>query len=128
MNSTANTPKLELSANMHGSLKLSITTDALNIESVWGDLTNPDLEPNQIEGDVDDLPTEKMRAAGPEAWATVRIDGKDWSRVLSVGRLGGKVIACTLLYDDGLECLLTLICYRLCGQPCVDPLRLSGEL
>ncbi|OBT71465.1 hypothetical protein VF21_09740 [Pseudogymnoascus sp. 05NY08] len=94
VNSTANTPKLELSANMHGSLKLSITTDALNIESVWNDLTNPDLEPNQIEGDVDDLPTEKMRAAGPDAWATVRIDGKDWSRVLSVGRLGGKVIAC----------------------------------
>ncbi|KFY13801.1 hypothetical protein V492_03032, partial [Pseudogymnoascus sp. VKM F-4246] len=94
VNSTANTPKLELSANMHGSLKLRITTDALGIESVWGDLTNPDLEPNQIEGEVDDLPTEKMRAAGPEAWATVRIDGKDWSRVLSVGRLGGKVIAC----------------------------------
>ncbi|KFX91303.1 hypothetical protein O988_07807 [Pseudogymnoascus sp. VKM F-3808] len=124
VNSTANTPKLELSANMHGSLKLSITTDALNIESVWGDLTNPDLEPNQIEGEVDDLPTEKMRAAGPEAWATVRIDGKDWSRVLSVGRLGGKVIACfvdnhaLILYvylanyeDPGAkESVLTFIC------------------
>ena len=24
----------------------------------------------------------------------VRIDGRDWGRVLSVGRLGGKVIAC----------------------------------
>lgn len=113
---------------MHGSLKLSIATDALNIESVWNDLTNPDLEPNQIEGLVDDLPTEKMRAAGPDAWATVRIDGKDWSRVLSVGRLGGKVIACMLLFDDGLECVLTLICYRFCGQPCVDSLRIPGEL
>ena len=121
---------------MHGSLRLSITTDALNIESVWDGLTNPDLEPNQIEGDLDDLPTEKMRAAGPEAWATVRIDGKDWSRVLSVGRLGGKVIACMLLLlllllllsDDGLECVLTLIRDRFCGQPCVDSLRVSGEL
>lgn len=31
------------------------------------------------------------------AWATVRIDGKDWGRVLSVGRMGGRVIACKCL-------------------------------
>ena len=27
-------------------------------------------------------------------WAKVRIDGKDWGRVLSVGRLSPKVVAC----------------------------------
>ncbi|RMZ72811.1 hypothetical protein GMOD_00009860 [Pyrenophora seminiperda CCB06] len=29
-----------------------------------------------------------------EGWATVRIDGREWGKVMSVGRLGGRVIAC----------------------------------
>lgn len=90
-------PKLELAANMHGSLKLSIATDALNISSVWTGLTNPELDPRQIEDGEDGLeehPSSKLKAAGPDAWSTVRIDGRDWGKVLSVGRLGGRVIAC----------------------------------
>lgn len=87
-------PKLELSANMHGTLKLRISTDALNIESEWKGLTNPDLDPAQFEGMEEEHPSAKMKAAGPNAYATVRIDGKDWSKVLSVGRMGGRVIAC----------------------------------
>ena len=31
---------------------------------------------------------------GEEAWAVVRVEGRDWGRVLGVGRMGGKVIAC----------------------------------
>ncbi|KAE9374221.1 cell cycle checkpoint protein-like protein [Stipitochalara longipes BDJ] len=93
--SSAPVPKLELAANMHGSLKLSIATDSLNISSVWTGLTNPELDPKQIEdGDIEDHPSAKLKAAGPDAWSTVRIDGRDWGRVLSVGRLGGRVIAC----------------------------------
>ena len=92
-----NIPKLELSANMHGSLKLSIATDALNISSLWTGLSNPELDPSQmqdgIEG-VENHPSTKLKEAGPDAWATVRIDGRDWGRVLSVGRMGGRVIAC----------------------------------
>jgi HUS1 checkpoint protein len=90
-------PKLELAANMHGSLKLSIATDALNISSVWTGLTNPELDPRQVEDGeegLDDHPSTKLKAAGPDAWSTVRIDGRDWGKVLSVGRLGGRVIAC----------------------------------
>jgi HUS1 checkpoint protein len=34
-----------------------------------------------------------------EGWALVRIDGRDWGKVMSVGRLGGRVIACTCLYS-----------------------------
>jgi HUS1 checkpoint protein len=94
VSSTANVPKLELAANMHGSLKLSISTDSLNISSVWTGLDNPLLDPRQVEDGLEDHPSTKLKAAGPDAWSTVRIDGRDWGKVLSVGRLGGRVIAC----------------------------------
>lgn len=91
-------PKLELSANMHGSLRLGIATDALRISSVWTDLVNPPLDPGQFsEEEIAQLPSERMRAIPEDderGWAKVRIDGKDWGRVLSVGRLSPKVVAC----------------------------------
>lgn len=93
-------PKLELSANMHGALKLAIHTDSLRISSHWTDLLNPPLDPAQLSSQTDfaQLPSERMRAAGSEdegrGWARVRIDGRDWGRVLSVGRLSPKVVAC----------------------------------
>ncbi|KAF7597334.1 hypothetical protein BBP40_006274 [Aspergillus hancockii] len=93
-------PKLELSANMHGSLRLAIATDALRISSVWTDLINPALDPGQLsQTDIEQLPSERMRALSDDdeaGWAKVRIDGKDWGRVLSVGRLSPKVVACKL--------------------------------
>lgn len=101
--SMASAPKLELAANMHGSLKLSISTDALNISSVWTGLNNPELDPRQLEGDYLEVhPSAKLKAAGSDAWSTVRIDGRDWGKVLSVGRLGGRVIACR---NSSLLCL-----------------------
>ncbi|KAL4884042.1 cell cycle checkpoint protein [Aspergillus karnatakaensis] len=91
-------PKLELSANMHGSLRLAIATDALRISSVWSDLHNPALDPSQLsQSQMDQLPSERMRALPGDdeaGWAKVRIDGRDWARVLSVGRLNPKVVAC----------------------------------
>lgn len=91
-------PKLELSANMHGSLKLAIATDALRISSVWTDLVNPSLDLGQLsQTEIEQLPSERMRALGNDdeaGWAKVRIDGKDWGRVLSVGRMSPKVVAC----------------------------------
>ncbi|KAK4990315.1 Checkpoint protein hus1 [Elasticomyces elasticus] len=95
-------PKLEMSANMHGCLKLKLKTDAMNITSTWTGLFNPELDPDHVGGEqgVAEHRSTKMRELGDsdgsseEGWATVRIDGRDWSRVLSVGRLGGKVIAC----------------------------------
>jgi HUS1 checkpoint protein len=101
--STASRTRLEVAANMHGCLKMSIRSDAMNISSVWTDLSNPDLDPNQVEGGqngIADHPSERMRRLGTadgrsdEGWATVRIDGRDWGKVMSVGRLGGRVIAC----------------------------------
>lgn len=96
-------PKLELSANMHGSLKIAVKTDALSISSLWKDLQNPELDPSVVQGGsqgIRDHPSTRMKMLGGEhgeledGWAKVKIDGKDWGRVLSVGRLGGRVIAC----------------------------------
>lgn len=91
---TAKAPKLELSANMHGSLRLRIATETTDICSVWSNLENPELDPAQLDRPVEEHPSTKFREDGPDRWATVRVDGKDWSRVLSVGRLEGRVIAC----------------------------------
>jgi HUS1 checkpoint protein len=95
---SGSSPKLELSGNMYGSLKISITTDALSISSVWTGLVNPELDAAQIEGGLSNHPSTRMKIlganGGDQGWAKVRIDGKDWLRVLAVGRLGGKFIAC----------------------------------
>lgn len=101
--SSASGPKLELSGNMHGCLRLSLNTDSLRISSLWTGLENPELDPEQVadgETGLANHPSTRMKELGDstgqsdEGWATVRVEGKDWGRVLSVGRLGGRVIAC----------------------------------
>ncbi|KAJ6002933.1 Hexokinase [Penicillium sp. IBT 35674x] len=96
--SASSAPKLELSANMHGKLRLSISTDDLKIASSWSGLVNPPLDPGHLNRDeYSQLPSERMREVGDDdesGWARVRIDAKDWGRVLSVGRLSPKVVAC----------------------------------
>jgi len=99
--SIAMAPKLELSANMHGCLKLSLRTDAMNISSTWTGLTNPELDPDAVgQGEIEVHPSTRMKQVGDaegisdQGWATVRVEGKDWGKVLGVGRLGGRVIAC----------------------------------
>ncbi|KAK0727377.1 checkpoint protein Hus1/Mec3 [Lasiosphaeria miniovina] len=87
-------PKLELSANMHGSLRLRLVAETLDITSVWDKLENPELDPAQLTVPMNEHPSTIYKNAGANKWATVRVDGKDWSRVLSVGRLEGRVIAC----------------------------------
>jgi len=95
---TAASPKLELSANMHGSLRLRVATEALTVESTWAGLENPELDPAQLAMPLAQHPSTRFREAGPDRWATVRVDARDWGRVLSVGRLEGRVIAC--IADD----------------------------
>ena len=96
--SLASSSRLVLSANMHGMLRIGVTTAALKIESKWEGLINPELDPGQVEGGEEGVrghaSTVMKAREGEESWATVRVEGKDWGRVLGVGRLGGKVVAC----------------------------------
>ena len=111
-------PRLEMLANMHGGLRLSLQTDAMSITSSWTGLTNPELDPTQIEGAEESIavhPSTIMKEKQPdeegeEGWARVRIDGKDWGRVLSVGRLGGRVIACKSCHRSIVLLLVAMIC------------------
>nr|POE93039.1 checkpoint protein hus1 [Quercus suber] len=106
-NSASSGPKLELSANMHGCLRLALSTDAMRINSLWTGLENPELDPAHVDEDLTNHPSTRMKALGEptgqteEGWATVRVEGRDWGRVLSVGRLGGRVIAC-LCHDHAM--------------------------
>ena len=94
-------PRLELSANMFGRLRLSLRTDSMQIQSEWSGLTNPELDPNAVQGGqqgLRDHPSTRMRERGDHedaGWAVVRVDIKDWGRVMSAGRMGGRVVACT---------------------------------
>ena len=113
--------RLEMAANMHGCLRLSLRADGMNISSVWTGLSNPELDPSQVEGGEEGIrqhPSTRMKemgsadGAGEEGWATVRIDGRDWSKVMSVGRLGGRVIACEPK-SDNLSALLEQVMLKI---------------
>jgi len=92
--------RLTISANMHGSLRISVATSNLKIESKWEGLQNPELDPGVVEGGEEGIrehASTRMKGvpAGDETgWARVRVEGRDWGRVLGVGRLGGRVVAC----------------------------------
>ncbi|KAF2218750.1 checkpoint protein Hus1/Mec3 [Elsinoe ampelina] len=101
--SAARAQKLELSANMHGCLRLGLDAEGMKVSSTWTGLNNPELDPGSVDGGVEGVrehPSTRMKRYGDaegisdEGWATVRVDGRDWGRVLGVGRLGGRVIAC----------------------------------
>lgn len=91
-------PRLEIAANMHGGLKVATRTEGLRIESTWEGLSNPELDVEMVEGGEEGIrrhPSTRMKELqGAEGWATVRVEGRDWGRVLGVGRLGGRVVAC----------------------------------
>ncbi|KAL8767699.1 MAG: hypothetical protein Q9209_005879 [Squamulea sp. 1 TL-2023] len=90
--------RLILSASPYGEFRIGVQTAACRIESKWQGLTNPELDPTQIHGGEEGVrehaSTRQRDRRRDEAWATVRVEGRDWGRVLGVGRLGGRVVAC----------------------------------
>ncbi|KAL8800192.1 MAG: hypothetical protein Q9182_005350 [Xanthomendoza sp. 2 TL-2023] len=97
--------RLILSASPFGEFRIGVETAACKIESKWQNLTNPELDPSQVEGGEEGLrehaSTKLKERVREEAWATVRVEARDWGRVLGVGRLGGRVVACEFLDSVG---------------------------
>ncbi|KAL8904388.1 MAG: hypothetical protein Q9171_007073 [Xanthocarpia ochracea] len=89
--------RLILSASPYGEFRIGVQTAACKIESKWHGLTNPELDPTRVEGGEEVVrehaSTRQKQRRRDEAWATVRVEGRDWGRVLGVGRLGGRVVA-----------------------------------
>ena len=86
-------------------LRIGVETPSLKIESKWEGLTNPELDPEQVEGGEEGVrghaSTRMKEKEGEQAWSVVRVEGRDWGRVLGVGRLGGRVIACAYSRSGG---------------------------
>ena len=97
--------KIDLAATMHGKLRLSLEREGvLALKSTWEGLENVRPAAEDLEGGEEALamhPCTRMleMGAGAEeergeaAWARVRVDGRDWGRVLAVGKCGGDVVA-----------------------------------
>ncbi|KAI5806626.1 checkpoint protein Hus1/Mec3 [Peziza echinospora] len=83
--------KLLLSANMQGEFKMRLDTDAVNVESLFRGLMNPELDPSQIEGGLENHPSTRREK---EDFAEVRVEGKEWVKLLKVYSISKRVIAC----------------------------------
>jgi HUS1 checkpoint protein len=97
-------PRLDMAANARGCLRVGVATDAMRMASTWTGLANPGLDPAESGGGaggagggaVVEPPSPRGDAEGrsEEGWARVRIDGRGWGKVMSVGRLAvSRVIA-----------------------------------
>jgi HUS1 checkpoint protein len=116
--SAAGGPRLDMAANMRGCLRVGVATDAMRMASTWTGLANPGLDPaasggggsgggggggggGRVGGDgAEEHPSTRTRPLGDaegrseEGWVRVRIDGRGWGKVMSVGRLAAsRVIA-----------------------------------
>lgn len=78
--------RLILSANMAGQFKMRLVNDAVKVESLWKGLNNPNMDLEQAPQSTGDRPQDEF--------AKVTVDGKEWGKVLKVGGLAKKVIAC----------------------------------
>lgn len=88
--------RLVLAANMSGEFKMALRGTEVSVESRWRDLQNPVL----ADGEREDHPsTLRDRLAFAEA----RVDGKEWAKVLKVGGLAKRVVACIC---DGVAVIL----------------------
>ncbi|PWW80482.1 Hus1-like protein [Tuber magnatum] len=84
--------RIAIAANMNGEFKMRLDgNDAVKVESVWTGLMNPLLDPEQVPGGVENHPS-TTREKSEFAW--VRVDGKEWGRVLKVGGISRRVVAC----------------------------------
>lgn len=77
-----------LSANMSGEFKMAFAGPEARVESKWRDLQNPVVANSQARED------HPSTVRDQEEFVEVRVDGKEWAKVLKVSTLGRKAVAC----------------------------------
>lgn len=65
--STTTSVRLRIAATPTGLLRVGVATGALKIASTWSNLTNPELDPSQIEGGEEGVRTHASTVAKAEA-------------------------------------------------------------
>jgi len=84
--------RIVLEGNMNGGFKMRVEADSVRVESAWSGLVNPVLDQDQLmDGEEREHPSQTR---DPDEYAAVRVEAKDWARVVKVGALGKRVIAC----------------------------------
>ncbi|KAI5820121.1 checkpoint protein Hus1/Mec3 [Pyronema omphalodes] len=84
--------KLLLSANMAGEFKMALVGAEVKVESKWHDLQNPVL------ADSENREGHPSTVRSQTEFAQVRVDGREWAKVLKVQGLSRRVVAC--ICDD----------------------------
>lgn len=104
--------RLVLAANNRGEFKMAFESPDVRVETKWADLHNPEL------ANSEELAGQQSNARDASEFSQVRLDGKEWAKVLKVSTLGKKAVACFtdqrafVLYvflsdDDEEEAILT---------------------
>lgn len=76
---------------MAGQFKMRLANDAVKVESLWKGLNNPNMSVDQVPDSTEERPQDEF--------AKVTVDGREWGKVLKVGGLAKKVIACRFFLD-----------------------------
>jgi HUS1 checkpoint protein len=90
--------RLILSANMSGEFKMALKGSEVSVESKWRDLQNPVLAEA-----VENREEHPSTIRDQTLFATVRVDGREWAKVLKVGNVARRVVAC---FCEGLAIVL----------------------
>jgi len=86
--------RILIKANMNGEMKLRAESDSVKIETAWKDLINPELDPAQIL----EPGRHPSQIRDKTAFASVRVDARDWLNFLRVHVVAKRVIACMQIF------------------------------
>ena len=89
--------RLVLAANMNAEFKMALRGGEVSVESKWQELQNPVL------ADVESRESHPSTVRDRMSFAEVRVDGREWAKVLKVGVLAKRVVACIC---DGVAIIL----------------------
>ncbi|KAF3925079.1 hypothetical protein AA313_de0208397 [Arthrobotrys entomopaga] len=86
--------RIVLEGNMNGVLRMKADADAVKVESEWRGLINPAVgEDGEMEWEDSDEQAVQQTTQEKAKFSTVRVDSKEWAKVVRVSAAGKRVIA-----------------------------------